>query len=461
MNKGHLKNIIIIALGILTVYQTIGLWFGSFSDRNLFYTILNKQNTQLAITAEYNLVEARKVIVGFGNKSFNIIDLNVKENKTLDESAAECIKYLTQNGNYVSTSKIDWNELLLYKLVMYEYKVEIPMNYYIKSAANKNVSSFSNRQEYFDTVIIVPSRSTGEQMKVYFINSLQDKCVLFSCRKSSVNDTLYSEIDKIQNTGSNINYISTEQSKLNIFNKNIFLPELSEKSVRYAQLSIKNPYSTNYKISMQSVETYIDGFFDNPMAKWSSVDLKGVYIYNDESVVVRYYPYSLLEYFDYRASVSKTNTLESAFAAVQQFLYRDITLPEEIRISSIRQENDTWIIGFDRYVNGFPIEVSEELLNKLGIKNEIEISVKNSKVISYKRYVYDLDVKYINKNFSSEVSFVQGLNGVVKRLEKENISVDNMYLSYTVSSEGISDIMWTVIIDNKKYTQTLEVSDKS
>ena len=139
MNKGHLKNIIIIALGILTVYQTIGLWFGSFSDRNLFYTILNKQNTQLAITAEYNLVEARKVIVGFGNKSFNIIDLNVKENKTLDESAAECIKYLTQNGNYVSTSKIDWNELLLYKLVMYEYKVEIPMNYYIKSAANKNV----------------------------------------------------------------------------------------------------------------------------------------------------------------------------------------------------------------------------------------------------------------------------------------------------------------------------------
>ena len=186
-----------------------------------------------------------------------------------------------------------------------------------------------------------------------------------------------------------------------------------------------------------------------------------LYIYNDENVVVRYYPYSLLEYFDYSASTAKVNTLESAFSAVQQFLYKDITLPKEIRISSIRQENDTWIIGFDRYVNGFPVEMSEELLNKLGIKNEIEISVKNSKVISYKRYVYDLDVRYINKSFSSEVSFVQGLNGVVKGLEKENISVDNMYLSYTVSSEGISDIMWTVIIDNIKYTQTLEASDKS
>ena len=85
--------------------------------------------------------------------------------------------------------------------------------------------------------------------------------------------------------------------------------------------------------------------------------------------------------------------------------------------------------------------------------------VKNAKVTSYKRYIYDVDIGYIKKSYSSEVSFVNGLNRIISKIGNENITVEDMYLSYVVSKDGISDIMWTVIIDGEKYTETIEMSE--
>lgn len=458
MNTGKIKNVVIIVLGMLTIYQAAGLWFDISSDHNLFYSFFSKQNTAI-FSVQYNLMESKETIIGFGNKNFNLVNTQKLVEEDLDKKVIECMKYLFQSGSYVSTSNINWDELLENKAVIYKYDVKIPTNYYSKFIVNKSVQNFSTKQEYFDIIVIVPARSTGEQMKVYFLNSYEDKCVLFEAKKNLVNDNLYSEIDKIQNSNFAVNYISSKQNKLDIFGNNIFLPELSGKNVTYAKLKLKNPYGEDEELSVESIEKYIDNFFNNSLAKWSAVDFQGVYIYNDENVVVRYYPSCLLEYFDYSTATSKNNDLESTLQAVQEFLYKDIVLPEEIRISNIKQENDEWTIGFDRYVNGIPIEISNDILQDLGIENEIEIKVKNSKVISYKRYVYDVEKVYIKKNFSSEVSFVNGLNRIIAGLEEKNVIVEDMYLSYIVSRNDISDIMWTAVINDEKYSETIEMSE--
>lgn len=444
MNSGRIKNLFIILLCVLAVYQTSGLWFEDISGRNFFYTFFAAQNRTSIHLGEYDFTNPQNIIVGFGNKSFNRFSTG-KRVKELNDKIDESMKYLAVNGEYIETKYLDWNELLSSKVVICYYAVDMPTSSYMNVMGAKSSQPFSTKQKTFDILAIVPARSTGENLKTYFINTKDNTTAVFSYKKNKISDDIYAFIEEIQKQPNNKSYMSTHQSSFKMFNYNVFLPQIIENTntnIIYSPITFSNPYEDN-------IEKYVDVFFENPVAKWSGKDINnGAYMYSDENIVVRYYPSGLLEYADYSVGNNdEDNSLASAFNTAIELIQKDMTIYDNMYLSKMVKTDDTWNFGFDYYMNDYPIVFSDELKLQLGIEHMVEVTVKNGIATGYKHYLCNIQIKPETKNVS--VNFSTVLDEIMSDSTLDKI--DDMYLSYIVDGNKESDLMWIVDINNKNH----------
>lgn len=455
MTTARVKNIVIILLCILAIYQIGGLWFENISGRSLFYTFFSSQNKTVVYGGEYNFTNPQNIVVGFGNKSFNKFFMN-KQGKFLNDKVKDCMKYMAQEGKYLELKYINWDEILESKVVICYYAIDMPMDSYIKAMGNNSPQNFSSKQKTFNALAIVPARNTGEYLKTYFINTNDNSSSIFYYKKNTVSDNLYAAIEEIQKQPNNISYVSTYQSEFKMFDSNSFLPQNTKKDITYRPLKFYNPYKDAPR---EIVEKYIDNFFENPAARWSDEDKDGVYMFSDENIVVRYYSSSLFEYSNYSLNTNKSDSsFEAAFNVAVELIKRDENLPyESMYLAKAKKVDNAWQFGFDYYFDDFPIIMSYELKKDLGLEHMVEIEVENGIATNYKHYVCKFE--FIPENRTVSVDFSTALNKVMANSQLNNANINDMYLSYVIDkNESDLDLKWILDIDNKKYAESTNAS---
>ena len=100
----------------------------------------------------------------------------------------------------------------------------------------------------------------------------------------------------------NIQFISTNQSGFNIFSNNMFVPQFP-RDFKYTKIN-KTPSIDQERMSLmdnQYFESVTEQYFDRYSSKTISSEPSGICTISDTSTVVKYYPYGVIEYFNYSA----------------------------------------------------------------------------------------------------------------------------------------------------------------
>ena len=457
MKLSRIQNIVIIALVIAAVFQTGKLWLYSNDSYNFFYTIFrNFDKNSIRYAGETYPIEPTEIFVGFGNKKFSKFYSNSDENG-IYEQGVNAIFEIFEQGRFSSQYKLNWEDILLYKNIMFKYAKSINISdfkYSFYKKYNDNDKIF-----LFDTIVIYPQMNYSSILKVIFINSQDNNCFEYSILDSKYAQNVYNIIEKQQNEeiklSNNITYISTKQSGFNIFSNNTFVPQWSGNEFYYNYIKRINPFESNNIFSLNLLESYVDNFFENNNSKWIETDETGAYLFSDDNVVVKYLSSGILEYYNYEPYENKfPQNFITSYSVAKNFLKTDSSLRTDVYLLDWNFNDDEITYYFNYTINNMPIIPSEIFSNIYNMNSCIEITVKNNNVKKYRRIAYnyekDAKVSYINKEFIKAID-----EAVMLKYQKDNekfiTNVDNISLGYYMGNRDVLKLRWFTTIEDKIY----------
>lgn len=454
MKLNKIINFVIITLVVTAVYQTGTLWLEGTTSHNFFYTVFTALgNDNLKLSQESKIVEPSRMVIGYGNKKFSVVYPQEKYDSIMNKTNS-AVKQTIVKGQAFQTEALDWNEILTSKCILLEYEFMISMNEYLKAFQIKSHSAVTQINQ-FDTIAIIPARNSGEMIKIYFIDSKEQKSYCYALSMEKYTDGLYNDIEQFQlENEKGLIYISTKQREFNIFKENTFVPQWTQSRLEYFSVKQESPFEENGMIYVTPLENAIDHLFKNLASKWSRKDENGVFCFSDETTVVKYYPQGVLEYFNYESyNTNVVQTLSSAYAACISFMKNDSTLNTNIYLSDVQIKSDEIIFYFDYHVNNYPIIISHGEKVRTGISHAIEVTVKADSVKKYKRYAYNFVLDESSKKYVEE-DFLTALNEAILKQQYSGdavTEVDNITLGYYVTGEKELDLQWFTQIGQTIY----------
>lgn len=446
MYINKIKNFVIFALVITAVYQTGMLWLGDTTSHNFFYTVfgmVDKDKNRIA--GENGNLLPVQYAMGSGNKRFSIRYPEEHDSRRGMTLANEFFTEVLESGTVSqTTSEVDWEKILQSRCVVFQYPFMLPMDEYSRSFSKlRRVQNMG----YFDCLVLVPGKYSDEMSGIYFINSQTDNYITVTSSKSKSANSFYEWIQPVEG---NFVYASTEQSGFKLFNHNIFVPQSVEQTWKYTRLKQVNPFEVDGVISRNMLENSVDGFFKNLAADWAKRDEKsGTYIFSDESIVVKYEPEGMLEYYNYDSyDTEQKVSLVEGYQLCKGFMSNDKSLKTNVYLSDIRIRSNETIYYFDYEVNGFPIQLSEELRRHVVAEHGIEIVVRNNSVRKYRRYVCNF-VAQSEKNDYVDVDFLTALDQAIldyQQVENANVvtEVNDIYLGYLAEKTEDVGLQWFI-----------------
>ena len=212
--------------------------------------------------------------------------------------------------------------------------------------------------------------------------------------------------------------------------------------------SVKNPIEKYGGIILSESEKYVDVFFDSPLTKSSSF-INNTYTYNDENVIVKYYPNGVLEYVKYKSNIGVTNE-ESPYNIAIQFLAKDTNIKNDFNLKDFKVEDNKTVFYFDYKINNFPITLSQAKMEELEMQSIIEVTVEDNRVSKYKRLIYDF---YIEEDYTTvEKNFIDTIDTILVNTNNKDTFIDEMKLVYKFENPNeFLNIQWFVSIDDKSY----------
>ncbi|WP_250278604.1 hypothetical protein [[Clostridium] colinum] len=436
------KNFIIIFLIFLAIYQTTGLWFEEFSTHSFFYLSRNKViNNNIQKDTQY-LTES--ILINTGNNKFirkynNISNTDYK--KIFDEVIYTCIK----NGDFYYLNNFSIDEVLNNKSVIYTYSFNIKGEDASK-IFNINGNHFSKIKE-FDTIIILPIISEKYNIKTIFLSSKTSEAYEIKINKDNLSHNVLNAINEFNNLEpKSFYYISSEESGISLFSKNQFLPKAKEDSFNVNNILAINPLEQDGGILLSESEKYVNIFFDNPITKTSSF-INNTYTYNDQNIIVKYYPNGVLEYVKYKSSLNDNQG--NPYKIALQFLGKDTNIKNEYYLKDYKMEENKTTFYFDYKINNFPIMLSNEKKEETGMQSMIEITIEDNIVSKYKRIIYDFVVQ--EDYITVEKSFIKAIDSFLLN-NKNNDYIDEMKLIYNFNNvnEPIC-IRWLIGVKDEVY----------
>lgn len=403
------KNVLIVILVIMALFQTERLWFEEFSNRNFFLSV----NVGISASERRSdIVSPYRMVVNFGNNTYRII-YNGLKNHSLKQQADTVIRQALKDGQFLETQTIDWNEILKNRSVLYEYTFSMPIEAFMTGIGQKS-GAVSSKVKAFDTIVLVPNINSSEKFKILFLDTESNASYQFVLNKGQAFESFHKEITGL-NEGE-LYYISSRQSGFEYFPGNIFIPQWPGQSYRYPVLRSVNPYG---ELLLTSVGRKVDVFFNNPAAKWEDT-VNGVYTYGDESVVVKYYPNHVLEYSNYETyDKSRPTGLLSDYEAAVSFIAGDRLITNDYYLSGYRQEEDARIFYFDYAINNMPLTLSKETQFQIEMDHPIEITVERENVIKYRKHVYNYEMEEELWERPTK-DFINSLNEIIVRNQQED-----------------------------------------
>jgi len=414
-NKNTAKNICLVFLTALSIYQISQLWLVESISHNFFYANLNH------IVEPHNDYFKRPTRIltnlgELGGNRFNVLY------ETLDSNILDILNNIfdevLSNGELVSMhDTIEKNNLLQNSNIIWEYSFNVPAR----------ILSVPIGLDYFDSVVFVPSTAASNLVYMFFVDNARDKAAQFNLVSLRNRDILNALIQASYREIADFHYASSLIMGFD-FDKNIFLPMWRGNTFSFYDVIMQNSF-----VDQPNIRANITSFFENPNAVWGSRRY-GVYIFGDANQVVRYFDNDTLEFVSHRQGLSPLG-LEADFDIAVSFINRDPLVVNDFYLTRFEEDYNKRVFYFDYIVENFPIILSESFKAKTGLNHALEVTVENGIVTRYRKIAHNFIV-------SDNVSEIRE-NAITLVNNMEDITPNDIRFGYVVTPAGVN-LEWKV-----------------
>lgn len=461
MKTYKIMNFAIVLLVITAIYQTGELWLRGTDGHNFFYTLTEYFHSD-AQQADGDVLLATRYAVGEGEGTFSLYYPDEVGNSSILNAANQALgEILNKSKDAPEKMAADWKEILANRCIVMQYDFMVASEEYLEQYKEWRTEE---RLEQFDYITIVPTKRSGGESRAYFVNSETNECMLFSGEGGTASAALF---DALVTDENDMLYISTGQrTSASVLWRNMFLPQWAWLPYSYAALEEESAFEKDGEVSRSILESTVKSFFRNFSVDWSVKGEDGIYTFSDSETVVKYFPEQrILEYYNYENYSGEIRTgLLEGYQICCNFLKNDASLKTDIYLADIeRTINNEIVYYFDYAVDNLPVELSQELREKIGSQHAIAVTLRNQSVKEYRRYAVNFS-KAAEKTEEINVQFIDALDDANKMYqsivgEKDISDVKNISLGYHVDETGSIRLKWFVTL--YEYTFVVDTNQKN
>ena len=449
MKFNRLTNFAIFVLVIAAVFQTGKLWLGNTDSHNFFYSLHSSSTTRVSETnGSYDIIEPENTVVGYGNKKFNML-YSDRGSDSVTKLCENVIGDVFRNGVFDSVSQTDWSSYIDGKAVILEYPFYVSAREYILGYGISN-SAFSDNVNSINYIVVAPGSGSSDTTYCYFIDGNTSETYKFTLTDAESSSVLYNAIQNMQySSGAYIDYISTVQSGMNIFDS-IYVPQWVDGEYSYSPVSVEDTFSDSEGIvDTTALGDCVNNFFSNYVSGEDASVVNGVYTFSDGNIVVKYYENGVMEYYNYDIGASGSEqTLSSAYTICRSFINKDTFINNPIYLSGVETRNEGLVFYYDYAVNNIPVNISAESNENTGMNHAIEVVVSNGSVKRYKRYAVTLAADS-EKSAVINVDMISAWDDAITNYTgtEEITSISNMAIGYYLNGDSKIYIKWFTSIN--------------
>ncbi len=441
--------VILGALIILCIGQTIQLWLGDMSGHTFFTDTSQNIGTQ-----------PRNIWVNYSGLAYKIGGNNNESREGLLMELAYIIK--ASSYDIEKEDKVSYKELLESEGFVYEYGLPLTLSeiigYTIKTSGVKDI--------YTDIMTIFVKLNKSDN-KIYLIDSNDNVRFCISSAEElqlhdRINNHYMEENREVEEKTYQASMLNSSYSTA--FEGNLFYPlDNTNKPFLYQNLQISNiiDYKNNHNIKI--LESYIDGFFKNPDYKYLHHTDGGV-VFSDALDMNVYYNYDGYIEFNKRyeesnINVSRTEQLSMVNKYIQSTEQIPYSIKQGIFLKEIYQNRER---GETRYkfgykYEGFEVLLSQGMADSMGMDCFVEIGVKENQIIYGKwimkeiRPTDDMGNNYrdmLQKEGYVAISEAQNLCQIS---DISQTPLSDLQCVYVVDEMGDVDFKWAALYENSWY----------
>ncbi len=458
MGKKEFKDLILILLITLSIWQTSKLWLGNMSGSSFF--ALSPKSTIAQIEPE-----SIWIVPGApGTLVYRLGEENREYQSVRDEIEKNIRTYL-QVGKVAEVEELDWERMFQKRGILYEYPMPITYGEMIGMSTESTPKDKLAIDE-IDYVFIQLTDDYRARADWQLISSSNNKLITVQVQGQFENMRAFNDLLNAEALSYKVKYQPTFNMG-GISNKNLFLPIASKDTpISYDVLEWSNPLEKEE--GLNRFNPYINHYFLNPLLKKEEITSDGVYIFSElMKAVVKYYPSGVFEYSNIGVTDNKIKIPRlEAYSVGKKFLKKNESIKKEIKntlfLSEIEETSTGYIFSFDMRVGGIATYFSQEERKRLGMDHMVEIKVEGREVSNFKWNASELRPKTTGytttpKTDYFSMKYTDAINKVLEYVDSQKklntLVIDEMKWVYMIDGVGKdATLRWIVRHEDEWYS---------
>ncbi len=415
-----IKNIFIITLILLAIYQTTTLWLITIPTNNKIASFpeLFTKNHNIKYENKESYFIPSKIVTNNNNKYY------LQYSYLKDDKKLELIKNTLLITDSFKYSSLDYS-ILKNNFIALNFDFEISENT-IEEALNIDLSDITNF--YFDSIYL---NNSNDLLNISLVNINTGEMYTSTIENYDLLETYYKKIS----SSNNALYYTLK------INNNLlqFTPMWDSDVLPYKNVVQTNPYLTDGGLLKNNLTEKIKPLFDGSRSRIASTVDNNIVVISDAYNVAKYYHYDVLEYSNYRNyNMTKKSTPYEDYITAYEFILNDQNFNNEFYLSDYQIEDDKSTFYFDCVANNLPILLKPSEKENLGINSFVEVSIANDNVVYYKLLTYNYKT-----SDSSSLYNKNRLNNDLININYDDITMgyyleddDNLILYWLSSNDG-------------------------
>ncbi|MFV0439906.1 MAG: hypothetical protein ACK5LV_01255 [Lachnospirales bacterium] len=420
-----LKNVMILFLVVITVYQTISVW--DISGDGFFEFSFNQSET--IKSQDMQSFGMPNFIYKYEEYSDSYVGVNFS-----DYSEAYIVEYILgevqKRGSNYTVGYLEPTDLKK-TVFVFEYPYSLEYKDLINSVLD---DTDTNENFVFDMIYLIKNE---ENYTIKFVSKETNMSNSFDISQKKVNLEVF-----LNETFSGFKYIAS-MTKYNSHN-NLFIPmSENESNITYENLETINPYATDGEFILSDISRKISGFFENDTSVWSRIE-KDSFMFSGDNVILKYYSDDIMEVAYYGNEEDRSLTFVENYALSLSFLKQDEYIENEIYLKSYEVNENKYTFNFDYKIAEFLIDIP----SSYDLDSHLQVVVENGKITNYRKLVYNYNQVSDNENEVArtyESLFVNNKN-VIGEVE----DVKDVELVYKDRGRGIN-LCWKINSSNGEF----------
>lgn len=412
---GYVKNVLIVLLVVLSIYQANKVWdVGGSSTLN--FSSVNQPIVNSDIGKK---VVLPTMIYKYNNYSDNFTGVFFD-----DYDKNYCAEYLygvlKDYGKKNDTRYFTKNDLDNC-VIAFEYEINIDYN----TLFDVLYDDTTEENFAFDVVYVCKENEN------YLINFVEKNTNMLNQFIVSGREVLPTAVNNEILSG--VSYTTT----MNTYgaHTNDFVLDIDKNTRSFSDIYATNPYYIDKELLLSDLQNKTKSFFNDGDKTWSRID-KDSFIFSSDNVIIKYFSNDMLDVSYYKSGTSKTTSIKDAYAIAHSFIENDIYVTNKFYLQYYEQEENKCTFYFNYYIENVPISVPEGSEQN----SHIKIVVENNSITSYKKLVYNYESL---SNYNTLISSTQkkALDDFfnIDNLENMNIKLVYTFLNNNVTSNSFDD----------------------